>query len=216
MNILITGCNGGIGRALSLRYADEGHTVTGISRSDVDLTDWEKMRTFFSHDIRNDFNLVVHCAAKNIVKRFEKTSYVSFREIIESNVMGTFNLLKCVIPLVVPGGNIILFSSLSAFSPRIGQSAYATSKAALSGMVKVLAQELLATEKYIFLLAPGLVETGMPENMMSDMILSAAIDKIPLRRTCTVAEIKTTIDYAVKTPYLSGQTIHLNGAYHIF
>jgi 3-oxoacyl-[acyl-carrier protein] reductase len=196
-------------------YASEGNAVTGISREEVDITDWEKMQSYFSNRIKDNFDLVLHCAAKNLVMRFEKTSYSAFREIIDCNTIGTFNLLKCVVPRVVTGGSIVLFSSSSAFSPRIGQSAYATSKAALSGLVKVLAQELLASGKYIFLIAPGLVETGMPQKMMSDSVLSTAIDRIPMRRTCTITEIINTIDYVRKTPYLSGQTIHLNGVYNL-
>jgi 3-oxoacyl-[acyl-carrier protein] reductase len=215
VNILVSGCKGGIGKALYDHYAKEGECITGISRNDVDITDWEGMSSFFSEKITDNFDLVLHCAAKNLVMRFDKTSHSAFKEIIDCNTIGTFNLLKCVIPHVVTGGSIVLFSSLSAFSPRIGQSAYATSKAALSGLVKVLAQELLASEKYIFLIAPGLVETGMPQKMMSSPVLSTAIDRIPMRRTCTITEIINTINYVKRTPYFSGQTVHLNGVYDL-
>lgn len=215
MKILVTGCKGGIGKCLCRHYSENGNNVRGISRSDVDILNWEEMRSYFSDDSIKGLDMVVHCAAKNTVKRFEKMSYSSFKEIIDCNVLGTFNLLKCAIPLVVPGGSIILFSSSAAFSPRIGQAAYAASKAALHGLVKVLAQELLVVEKYLFVIAPGLVEKGMPQKLMTEKMLVAATERIPMRRTCTMAEIIRTIDYLKMTPYLTGQTIHLNGGYYL-
>ncbi len=215
MRILISGYRGGIGKELYNHYVKMEHNVTGISRDKVDITDCEKMKEYFLDKTSPCYDLVIHCAAENLVMRFEKTNYEDFRKIIDCNVMGTFNLLKYVIPHVVSGGSIILFSSSAAYAPRIGQSAYAASKAALSGLVKVLAQELLISEKYIFLIAPGLVETGMPQKMMSSQTLAAAIDMIPMRRACTIAEIANTIDYIRKTPYLSGQTIHLNGVHNL-
>jgi NAD(P)-dependent dehydrogenase (short-subunit alcohol dehydrogenase family) len=215
MNILVTGCKGSIGSHLCRHYTEKKYNVNGISRDDVDITDWEKMQEFFSTSVRSDLDLVIHCAAKNVAKRFEKMSSDSFGQIIDSNIMGTFNLLRCAIPLVVKKGSIIIFSSSAAFSPRIGQSAYAASKAALHGLVRVLAQELLADEKYIFLIAPGFTEIGMSKDLIPESMVQLALEKIPMQRACTVKEIVRTIDYLVVTPYMTGQTIHLNGAYSI-
>lgn len=215
MNILITGCKGSTGKHLCDHYTEKLHNVTGISREDVDITDWQKIQDYFSSTVGNDLDLVIHCAAKNVVKRFEKMSSAAFGEIIDSNIMGTFNLLRCAIPHVVKRGNIILFSSSAAFLPRIGQSAYAASKAALHGLVKVLAQELLVAEKYIFLIAPGFTETGMSQDLMPESMIQFALEKTPMQRACTMKEIIRTIDYLASTPYMTGQTIHLNGAYSI-
>jgi 3-oxoacyl-[acyl-carrier protein] reductase len=161
------------------------------------------------------WELVIHCAAVNLIKAFYKMEYSAFQRMVETNVMGTFNLLKNVIPKLSCKGSIILFSSAAAFSPTIGQSAYACCKSALHGLVRVLARELLVEDKYIFLIAPGLVETGMPYLIMSEIAFKAAIANHPMRRPCTIAEIVNTIEFARRTPYLTGQTIHLNGTYNI-
>ena len=215
MNILVTGCKGSIGSHLCRHYTEKKYNVKGISRDDVDITDWEKMQDFFSSSVRRDLDLVIHCAAKNVARRFEKMSPASFAQIIDCNITGTFNLLRCAIPHVVKKGSIILFSSSAAFLPRIGQSAYAASKAALHGLVRVLAQELLAAEKYIFLIALGLTETGMSRDLIPESMIQLALEKVPMQRACVMEEIIRTIDYLAATPYMTGQTIHLNGAYSI-
>jgi 3-oxoacyl-[acyl-carrier protein] reductase len=213
MRVLITGSSGGIGKHLLSHYSKIGHDVVGMSSSDADLSDHEQTRTFFHVLGVSDFDLVIHCAAKNATSRFDRMSLSLFRSIIDSNIIGTFNLLQCILPRLSRHGNIVLFSSSAAVAPRICQSAYAASKSALTGLVKCLAQEFLVYEKYIFIIAPGMVEAGMPYKMMNAEARVAACNNIPMGRFCTMEEIINTINYVVKTPYLTGQTIHLNGGY---
>jgi len=74
---------------------------------------------------------------------------------------------------------------------------------------------MMAQGKYIFIIAPGIVETGMPMDMMSETTLKKALETIPMRRFCKIEEIIKTIDFLICTPYMTGQTIHINGGYVI-
>lgn len=215
MKILITGASRGIGKRLLEHYSEEGNDVIGISTKNCNLSSWEETSLYFKQMALEDLDFVVHCAAVNITKFFYKMDYEVFKDMVETNIIGTFNLLKCVIQKLRVHGSIIIFSSVAAFSPRMGQSAYACCKSALHGLVKVLAQELLSESKYIFLIAPGIVEAGMPMDMMSELAIKKALEAIPMRRFCEIEEIIRTIDYVRCTPYLTGQTVHLNGGYYI-
>jgi NAD(P)-dependent dehydrogenase (short-subunit alcohol dehydrogenase family) len=215
LNILITGANRGIGKELLTHYLEQRENVRGLSKKECDLASWEETSLYFNNAVSGDLDLVIHCAAVNITKFFYKMDYQAFKDMVEGNILGTFNLLKCSVPKLKANGSIVVFSSVAAFSPRMGQSAYACCKSALHGLVKVLSQELIAEQKYIFLIAPGIVETGMPMDMMSDIALKKAIDLIPMKRFCQLEEIINTIEFVRVTPYLTGQTIHLNGAYCI-
>lgn len=215
LKILITGASRGIGKKLLDNYLNKGNEVLGLSTKDFILGNWEDTFSYFKRERCENIDMVIHCAAVNVTKFFYRMNYKVFKDMVETNILGTFNLLKCIIPNLKANGSIIIFSSSAAFSPRIGQSAYACCKSALHGLVKVLAQELIAENKYIFIIAPGIVETGMPMDMMSELALKKAVDIIPMKRFCKIEEIIRTIDYIRCTPYLTGQTIHLNGGYCI-
>jgi acetoacetyl-CoA reductase len=215
MRILITGSSRGIGKALFEHYRREDNQVYGLSRKDCDLADREQTNRFFAKSGIEELDLAIHCAGINVTRFFYKLSHEAFRQMIDTNIWGTFNLLKNVIPLLKTNGSIILFSSASAFAPRMGQAAYACCKSALHGLAKVLVQEMLVEEKYLYLIAPGIVETGMPVDMMSAPMLKRALDEVPMKRFCKLEELINAIELLQKTPYMTGQTLHLNGSYYV-
>ncbi len=215
MKIVITGTSRGIGKHLFEHYRNDGNIVFGINRKEVNLCNWEKTEEYFKDIKFQGINTFIHCAAKNITNFFYKMSYNSFKEMVDNNILGTFNVLKCIIPKLSREGNIILFSSSAAISPRLGQSTYCCCKNAVHGLVKVLYRELLVEKKYIFVIAPGLVETGMASDMLTNVSLYKALKIIPMQKFCTTNDIINSIDFLCKTPYLTGQTIHLNGGLYI-
>ncbi len=215
LRVLITGASRGIGAELLEHYVARGEDAKGMSTEDCDLGSWEETSRYFEQDQHAEVDLLVHCAAVNRNRFFYKLTPQEFKEMVGVNVIGTFHLLKCMIPRLKAQGSIVLLSSVAAFAPRMGQSAYACCKSALHGLVKVLAGELLPEDKYIFLIAPGVVEVGMPMHMMSETVRGKALEAIPLGRFCRIREIVATIEYARSTPCLTGQTIHLNGGYCI-
>jgi 3-oxoacyl-[acyl-carrier protein] reductase len=215
LKILITGASRGIGGALSSHYVASGHDVLAVSSRECDLTSDQRVAECFSREEFADLDAIIHCAAANITKFMHKMTTEMFRHMVDTNLVGTFNLLQSVVPKLKRHGSIILFSSVAAFYPRVGQSAYACCKAGLQGLVKVLARELIVEDKYVFVIAPGLVETGMSNDMMSEAYRAKALEMIPMRRSCRIEEIAETIDYLIRAPYMTGQTIHLNGGYYI-
>lgn len=215
LKILITGASRGIGKNLFDHYRKRGEEVIGLSTKDCNLSLWDETFSFFDQERFNEIDILIHCAAFNVTKFFYKMDSKTFKQLVDTNIIGTFNLLKCTISRLKEYGSIIIFSSAATFSPRVGQSGYACCKSALHGLVKVLAKELIVENKYIFLIAPGIVETGMPMDMMSELALKKATEIIPMKRYCKIEEIINAIDFLYKTPYMTGQTIHINGGYFI-
>lgn len=209
--ILITGASRGIGRRLAEHYAGQDHQVFAPTRAECDLRDADQVRLAVERLPAAGLDMIVHCAAINVTRSFRKMDIAAFADMVDVNVLGTVRLLKCALPKLESGGCVILFSSVAAQAPRVGQAAYACCKSALHGLVRALTQELLAEGKYIYLIAPGPVEEGMTQDMMPALSLAAARREVPLRRFCAIGEVIGTIDYLRATPYLTGQTIHLNG-----
>jgi len=134
---------------------------------------------------------------------------------IDTNIWGTLNLLNNVIPRLKTHGNIILVSSAPGFAPRMGQVTYASCRSALHGLAKVMVKEMLVEKKYLYLIAPGMVEMGMPVDIMTAPILEKPLGEVPVKRFCKLEESINAIDLLHKTSYMTAQTPHVNGSYYV-
>jgi len=111
----------------------------------------------------------------------------AFVRIIEINVIGTWYVSRAAVPLMGPGGSIVLTSSVWGKTGAAGFSAYVASKHANIGLVRTLAQELGPKGIRVNAVCPGWVRTraalrslrelsagaGVTEEAMLDDILSA-------------------------------------------
>lgn len=87
MNILITGGSGTLGKALIKLLANTEHKFDTPDSKSFDITDWDSV---INHSTTFNFNLLIHCAAYTDVKQSE----VNFIEALETNVIGTCNIIK--------------------------------------------------------------------------------------------------------------------------
>ena len=183
MNIVITGCSKGIGFEL-VKIWSKNHKVYGISRNTEKL---ESLRAslsnpanfkFLSKDIVNlnqhdikDFikdskvDILVNNAGHLINKPFSEIKYDDYRELMDVNFWGAFNLSQLLVKkLSNAKGQIINISSMGGVnytSKFPGLSLYSSSKAALSVFTECLAVELESEQVKVNALALGAVETEM-------------------------------------------------------
>ncbi|GAA3127782.1 hypothetical protein GCM10020255_000510 [Rhodococcus baikonurensis] len=101
---------------------------------------------------------------------------VSFRNILEINLMGTYNVLRKAAarmarnePVDGERGSIVLTASVAAFDGQIGQTAYTASKAAVHGLTLVAARDLASVAIRVNTIAPGTFDTPMLARLRSDI-----------------------------------------------
>ncbi len=166
----------------------------------------------------------VNCAGigtpGKLVGRQGPTSLESFAQVLQVNLLGTINVLRCAAAAMVenePGpegerGICINTASIAAFDGQIGQIAYAASKAGVAGVTLPAARELARAGVRVMTIAPGLFETpllaGLPEKARES--LAATIPFPP--RLGIPDEFAELALHIIDNPMLNGEVIRLDGA----
>jgi acetoacetyl-CoA reductase/3-oxoacyl-[acyl-carrier protein] reductase len=146
-------------------------------------------------------------------KRLHHSDPDYWRNIIDTNVIGAYNVLRTVLPGMRQEGygRIILFSSVVPQIGVVGTSAYSTSKAALWGLAKSVSVENASKGITCNCVNLGYSDLGMGQDALSDAFKRDVINSIPSKRLCTGQEILQTVDYLMGTPYVTGTAIDISG-----
>jgi NAD(P)-dependent dehydrogenase (short-subunit alcohol dehydrogenase family) len=167
---------------------------------------------------------VVNCAgigvSARVLGRDEVHSLALFRTCIETNLLGTFNVIRLVAAALAraePGvdgerGVIVNTASVAAYDGQIGQAAYAASKGGIVAMTLPLARELARIGVRVVTIAPGLFATPMVGQLRPE-VQQALGDSVPFpRRLGQPREFAALVCQAIENPMLNGETIRLDGA----
>lgn len=205
-------------------FAAAGHTVIGVYNGtapsglaeycyQVDLTNDASVEAFFRLVEPRLKNVVlINAAGITYNALAHKASLDAWRQVIDTNLVALFNLTKLLLPIMRQDGygRIINFSSVVAQTGVMGTSAYAASKSALWGLGKALAAENAFKNITINAINLGYFDIGMIDKVPSDM-LADIINKIPAKRLGRPEEIVDTVEYIIRSGYLNGTAIDLNG-----
>ena len=221
--IVITGASKGIGKFLFEHYATSGsENVIGTYKNaetpderlfKLDITQPGEVQDFFSKIEGQLNNLVlINCAGITYNSFAHKSDLQKWNEVIQVNLVGTFNVIRTFLPLMRQQkfGRIINFSSVVAKKPTPGISAYAASKAALWGLSKTVAAENASLNITINNINLGYSELGMISEVPAEY-LQAIKEQIPSKKLGEAADILSTVEYLMKTAYINGASIDLNG-----
>lgn len=182
-NVIITGVTKGLGRALVNEFAKQGWKVAGCGRSlemiqelqnadgpehvfsVVDVTNEASVASWaneISEKIGAPTILINNAALINHPNVLWKVAPSEFSKIMETNVIGVFNVLHHFIPLMIKQekGLIVNISSSSGVEGDKEFAPYCTSKFAIEGLTQSLAQEL-PTGLFVVSLDPGGISTDM-------------------------------------------------------
>ena len=237
-NIVVTGSNRGIGKAIVYKLAAEGANIWACARNKSEEFE-EEIKSLSSKsgviiepvyfDLMNEGD--VKDAVKGIVKSKRpidglvnnagKASYnklqlikiEDIREIFDNNYFSALYLTQLIMRRMTKNtGSIVFLSSISGFVPEIGNIAYGGSKAAIAHAVKVLAKELSADGIRVNAVAPGLVNTDM-KNLASEDTWGELVNKILIGRIAEPNEIANVISFLLsdQASYITAQTIHVAG-----
>jgi NAD(P)-dependent dehydrogenase (short-subunit alcohol dehydrogenase family) len=182
-NIVVTGVSRGIGRAMVEGFAAQGHTVFGCARSAqaiaelarglpaphrfdvVDVSDAAAVerwaQSLLSASPPPDL-LVNNAGIINELRPLWEVGDEEFRSVIGVNVIGIANVVRAFVPAMVDRGHGVVVNMSSGWgrstSPRVGP--YCTSKWALEGYTRSLAQELPEGMAAVAV-SPGVIDTDM-------------------------------------------------------
>ena len=137
-----------------------------------------------------------------------------FRDVIDVNLVGTFNLTKCASSYMIKAksGRIINLASVVGIAGNSGQSNYAASKAGIIGFTKSIAKELASRNILVNAVAPGFIQTKMTE-VLSDSVKENILEQIPLRKFGTTEDVANVVKFLASedSKYITGQVIHIDG-----
>lgn len=240
---VVTGAASGLGHATAIRLAEDGFRVTAVDlNADLlaaafpghtnitaalcDVTDGPAAETLFAeHQKRAGIvRVLVNCAGiaspGATLKPDGPLSLDAFRQVLEVNVMGTFNFLRLAARQMQdsePGedgqrGVIVNTSSVAAYDGMVGQPAYSASKGAVAAMTLPLARELGRYGIRVMAIAPGVFETPMVMEMQERArdVVTALRPPFP-DRLGRGTEYAALVSAIVCNRMLNGEVIRLDG-----
>lgn len=179
MKYLVTGVCGGMGRAMCAALAGAGHEVWGLDRTapdntlccqgiQADLRSEEALKLACSR-IREEagkIDGIIHMAGLYELDSLVEMNEEVFLRIFDVNLFGMSRLNRLALPLLNPGGRIVIISSeLAPLHPLPFTGIYAVTKAAAEKYACSLRMELQLLGYPVILIRPGAVKTGMlPES----------------------------------------------------
>ncbi len=173
-----------------------------------------------------EIHIVVNCAgigapAKVINREGEPLPLDKFKQIIDINLVGTFNVLRLAAARMINNdpfnedygrGVIINVASAAAFDGQIGQPAYAASKAGVVGMTLPIARELATHGIRVNTIAPGLFMTPMAASLPENVVAALGNSVEYPKRLGRPEEFASTVVHIAENDYLNGEVIRLDGA----
>jgi NAD(P)-dependent dehydrogenase (short-subunit alcohol dehydrogenase family) len=225
--IIITGASRGVGKYLFDRFIMEGQEVYGTynntpiqSNTDkgtyyqvniVDALSVERWIQLIHHNLNNI--VLINCAGISYNSFAHKADLEKWSEVLNVNVVGTFNVIRHLLPIMREQnfGRIINFSSVVASFPTPGVSAYAASKSALIGLSKSLAVENASKGITVNNINLGYADIGMGVEQVPVSYQKSMKERIPSGVFCPPEDIFETVKYLIKTDYINGSSINLNG-----
>lgn len=240
--VIITGTNRGIGLAILERFAQEkdayilAHarreteefisTINSIEKNNAqckieplyfDLRNSDEIKSSLSQvlKVHKKIDVLVNNAAVLMPPQsFLMTDMNILREAFEINFFAWILITQLVCRAMIRNGSgaIVNISSVAALSGIEGQIDYTTSKAAVIGMTKRLANELAVHNIRTNAVAPGMTDAGMMKQMKSDM-LARVIESLPCRRVARPEEIANAVYFLAsdEASYINGHVLVVNG-----
>ena len=235
---IITGGTRGIGKQIALTFAKEGYNIAINYRTEnEDLKNTKKEREennvkcfTFQGDVTNfkdceqfvkqiveefgNIDVLVNNAGITRDTLLMRMKEEDFKQVIDTNLIGTFNVTKTVISYMMKArsGRIINISSVVGISGNAGQTNYSASKAGIIGFTKSLAKEVASRNITVNAVAPGFIETQMTD-VLKDDIKEEIAKKIPLKRMGTPQDVANVVKFLASndSSYITGQVINIDG-----
>ena len=227
--IIVTGASKGLGAATARALDEAGYEVVGLSRSGAcpagrgivcDMTDEAAVKTVFT-ELADDPTPVaglVNNAGAHGQSASAEIEIADYERVMALNATAVVVASREAYPLLKRAGGGLIVNMGSVFD-KLGvreHLAYCVSKAAVGAITRCLAVEWAGDGISVVNVAPGYVETDFNRDFMQrDSVKRWLERRIPAGRTGTPEEVACLVAalFDMRTPYLTGETIYLDGGH---
>jgi NAD(P)-dependent dehydrogenase (short-subunit alcohol dehydrogenase family) len=222
-HIVVTGGGRGIGKAIALRLARDGATLSLLARGvdalratadavggafvhGVDIRDGDAVDAAFAAAAEANGPIHALVANSGIGGPNDPGEDDRFFDLVQTNLVGTYHCVRAAERHLAPGParrDVVVISSILARIPVPGYTGYSASKAGLLGLVRSLAAELAPDEVQVNAICPGWVATDMARegigllaealSISYDEAYARAMEEVPLRRMSEPEDIAGTV-----------------------
>lgn len=243
MTAVVTGGTGGIGSAICQRLTADYQVVACYFKDGkhAEAKRWQEAQKEAGYDIDifyadiakfNDceklvalvmeryshIDVLVNNAGITVDVSLKKMSLQQWQQVIDANLTSVFNMTRNVLPVMLEKeyGRIINISSINGRKGQMGQCNYASTKAALFGFTKSLAQEVACKGITVNTISPGYIETSMLTAVKED-VLKSIIANIPVGRLGKPKEVADAVAFfaAPEAGYITGANLDINGGQYM-
>ncbi|MCF0194041.1 MAG: 3-oxoacyl-[acyl-carrier-protein] reductase [Bacteroidaceae bacterium] len=235
---IVTGAARGIGKAIALKFAQEGANIAftdlvidenglatqaeiealgvkckGYASNAADFAQTEQVVAAVKEEF-GSIDILVNNAGITKDGLMLRMSEAQWDVVINVNLKSAFNFIHACVPIMMRqrGGSIINMASVVGVHGNAGQANYAASKAGLIALAKSVAQEMGPKGIRANAIAPGFIETAMTA-ALPDNVREEWAKKIPLRRAGQTEDIANVALFLASdlSSYVSGQVIQIDG-----
>ncbi len=237
--ILVTGASRGIGRAIALRFAKEGHFVIGTATSEkgvetiseylaeydgiarvLDVCDTAQIDALFEEidSVYGSLQVLVNNAGITQDGLLMRMSDEQWDKVIDTNLTSVYRMSRRAIKGMMKArfGRIINISSVVGQMGNAGQTNYAATKAGLEGFTRSLAREIGSRGVTVNCVAPGLIETDMTDEL-DERLLNSMLDAVPLGKLGQPEDIAAAVSFLAsdEAGYITGTVLAVNGGMYM-
>lgn len=239
-NVIITGCNKGIGKATLENFSIYGANIFACVKTNdnefkkfvtklkkknknqihilhLDLSNKKKIFECVNKifEITKDIDVLVNNAGVLFNSLFQMTSEKQIQEMYQINYFSQIYLTQLISRTMCKNtkGNIIFISSTSGVNHDYGRFLYSSSKASIISLTKTLSKELSSFKIRVNSISPGLTETDLMLSNTKKEIIQEEVEKIALKRIAKPEEIADVVLFLAseKSSYINGQNLIVDG-----
>lgn len=234
MAVVITGGTGAIGSAIAELFSQKYDVAVIYRNADekakdladrlgckcykADITSREQVDEVTGRII-SDFgkvDVLINNAGISQIKMFCDITELDWYNMIDVHLTGAYNVTQSLLPYLVSRkkGSIINVSSVWGVHGASCEVHYSTVKAGLIGFTKALAKELAPSGITVNCIAPGVIDSPMNNQHLSEDDIKALIEQTPVGRLGTPQDVAKAALYLAEADFVTGQVIGVDGGFY--